>query len=357
MDRERIVQGFFFLLLAFMAYELFQLLYPFLDAIVWAMLLGFVFYPLMTHAENLFKGRTIAAFVITLLVALGVIVPGLWLATAVAGEAATFYTSLSEFVKTTKITPIKNLAMHSRFVSALNTMLARVGIDLQEQATDIALESAKSISNLMLADLTGIAKNLVSFAIHFGVMLFTLFYVLRDGEEYYETMRNLTPLHEDDKIAIFESLRVTLSAVMRGLLLTAALQGVALGLMYAILGVPFWIFLAVLSAVLGLLPIGGTALVWVPASVYLLYAHGWGHAIVLLVWGAVSVGVIDNLIKPAAMGGDSGLPTLAVFFGIAGGVEAYGAVGLFAGPAVIAVFFALIRVYRKTYGAARRIAA
>ena len=357
MDRERIVRGFFFLLLALMAYELYQLLSPFLDAIIWAALLGFVFYPLMTQATNLTKRRTAAALMITVAVALGVIIPGLWLAAAVAGQATSFYASLSEMVRTTKITPLKNLALHSRLVSSLSTMLARVGVDLQDQATQMVLDGAKAMSNLMLSDLTGIAKNLVSFVIHFGVMLFTLFYILRDGEEYYETVRNLTPLHEDDKILVFESLRLTLSAVMRGLLLTAFLEGVTLGLMYAVLGVPFWIFLAVLSAAFGLLPVGGTALIWVPASLYLLYAYGWGHALAMLVWGTLSVGVIDNLVKPAAMGGDSGLPTLAVFFGIAGGVEAYGAVGLFAGPAVIAVFAALIRVYRKTYGAARRIAA
>src|SRR5271155_871539 len=178
MDRERIVQAFFFLFLAVVAYELYQIVYPFLAAIVWAMLLGFVFYPLMTHAVRLTKGRSTAALAITLGVALGVILPGLWLASAVASEAASFYTSLSELVRTTKILPLKNMAFHSRLMSGLSTMLARAGIDLQEQLTNLVLEGAKGTSNLMLADLTGIARNLVSFAIQFGVMLFTLFYIL-----------------------------------------------------------------------------------------------------------------------------------------------------------------------------------
>jgi predicted PurR-regulated permease PerM len=357
MDRERIVQVFFFLFLAVMAYELYQLLYPFLAAIIWAMLLGFVFYPLMVQACRVTKSRSTAALAITLGVALGVILPGLWLASAVASEAASLYAALSELVRTTKLAPLKNLALHSRLISAIGLALARAGIDLQDEITKIVLEGAKATSNLMLADITGIARDLVSFVIHFGMMLFTLFYVLRDGEAYYETLRNLTPLHEDDKRAVFETLRLTLSSVMRGLLLTALLQGVTLGLMYSVLGVPYWTFLAMLTAACGLLPFGGTALIWVPASLYLLYAYGWGHAVVMLVWGTLSVAVIDNFIKPAAMGQDTGLPTLAVFFGIAGGLEAYGAVGLFAGPAVIAVFAALLRVYRKTYGAARREAA
>ena len=353
MNRERIVQVFFFLFLAVIGYELYQLLYPFLEAIIWAMLLGFVFHPLMAHADRVTKRRSTAALVITLAVALGVILPGLWLASAVAGEAASLYAALSELVPS-KLAPLKNLALHSRLISALSLALARTGIDLQDEITKIVLDSAKTTSNLLVADLTGIARNVASFVIHFGVMLFTLFYVMRDGETYYETLRNLTPLHEDDKRAIFESLRVTLSSVMRGLLLTALLQGILLGLMYFVLGVPYWTFLAMVTAACGLLPFGGTALIWMPASIYLLYAYGWGHALVMLVWGTLSVAVIDNFVKPVAMGQGSGLPTLALFFGIAGGLEAYGAVGLFAGPAVIAVFAALLRVYSKTYGAARR---
>ena len=357
MDRERIVQVFFFLFLAVMAYELYQLLSPFLEAIIWAMLLGFVFHPLVGQAARVTKRRSTAALAIMLAVALGVILPGLWLASAMATEATALYATLAELVQTTKLAPLKNFALHFRLINALDSALARAGIDLQNEITKVVMEGAKATSNLLLANVTGIARNVASFVIHFGVMLFTLFYVLRDGETYYEALRNLTPLHEDDKKAVFETLRLTLSSVMRGLLLTALLQGVVLGLMYLVLGVPYWTFLAMVTAACGLLPFGGTSLIWVPASVYLLYAYGWGHALVMLVWGSVSVAAIDNFIKPAAMGQGTGLPTLALFFGIAGGLQAYGPLGLFAGPAVIAVFAALLRVYRKTYGAARREAA
>ena len=354
MDRERTVQVFFFLFLAVMAYELYAILSPFLEAIVWAMLLGFVFHPLMAHAERLTKRRSTAALLIMLAVALGVILPGLWLASAVAGEAGSLYTSLSDVLQNTKLTSLRNLAMRSRLISAIEPLLPHTGFNLQDEISKFVLESAKGASNLIVADVTGVARNVASFVIHFGVMLFALFYVVRDGEDFYEALRDLTPLHEDDKNAVFESLRVTLSSVMRGLLLTSLLQGATLGLMYAVFGVPYWSFLAIATAACGLLPFGGTALIWLPASVYLLYAAGWGHAVAMLVAGTLTVAVIDNFIKPAAMGRGSGLPTWALFFGIAGGLEAYGAVGLFAGPAVIAVFAALLKVYRRTYGGAHR---
>lgn len=357
MDRERIVQLFFFGFLAVMAYELYLLLSPFLTPIIWAMLLGFVFHPLMDEARRLIKSRSAAAMAITLGVALGVILPGLWLANLLASEAQSLYASVSELVRTGGIGPLGERAMHSRLVTALDAALARFGIDLAAELSKFATETAKAISNLLVANVTGIARNLISFVIQFSVMLMTLFYLLRDGETYYETLRNITPLHEDDKQAVFESLRSTLSAVMRGLMLTTMLQGILMGLSYLVLGVPYWTFLTIATAACGLLPFGGTAVIWVPASIYLVYVSGWGYGVALLIWGTLSVAVIDNFVKPAAMGKGTGLPTLALFFGIAGGLAAYGALGLFAGPAVIAVFAALLRVYHKTYGAADREAA
>ena len=152
-------------------------------------------------------------------------------------------------------------------------------------------------------------------------------------------------------------MRSTLSSVMRGLMLTALLQGVTIGLGLLVCGVPYWAFLAIATVAGGLLPVGGTAIVWLPAVLYLAYASGWVRAIVLLVWCSIAVAIIDNFVKPLAMRHGTGLPTLALFLGIAGGLEVYGPLGLFAGPAIIAVFTALLRVYRKTYGQSRKEAA
>ena len=177
-------------------------------------------------------------------------------------------------------------------------------------------------SDTMVGYVTGTFKNLASFVIDFFLTLMILFYLLRDGEGYYHAFRNMTPLHEDDKRAVFESLRITLSSVMRGLLVTALIQAVLIGIGMAATGVPYWAFLSLATAAVGLFPLGGTALVWVPATLYLAYADGWVRALILLGWCAVSVALIDNLIKPQLTGRGTGLPTLALFLGIAGGLEA-----------------------------------
>jgi predicted PurR-regulated permease PerM len=357
MDRERIVRLFLLGSLAVMAYELYRILQPFLVPIVWAALLAFIFHPLMVRTENLMKNRSLAAISITLVTALVVIVPALWLSTMLASEARSLYTEAYILASQGGVSKFQDLALHSRFGMKINDLLMRLHISLQKQLPNLAVAASKMSSDSMVGYVTGTFKKLLSFIVDFALMLMILFYLLRDGEGYYHALRDMTPLHEDDKHAVFESLRMTLSSVMRGLLVTALIQAVLIGAGLAVTGVPYWAFLSLATAAAGLFPFGGTALIWVPAALYLLYARGWFWMTVLLAWSLVVVTVIDNFIKPQLTGRGTGLPTLALFLGIAGGLEAYGVPGLFAGPAVIAVLASLLRAYNKTYNPVQREAA
>jgi predicted PurR-regulated permease PerM len=357
MDRERIVQVFLLGSLAVMAYELYRIMQPFLVPVVWAMLLAFIFHPLMVRAHYFVRHRTLAALCITLVVALVAIVPALWLSTMLAAEARSLYSQAYILASQGGVGKYQDLALHSRLGMAASRLLLRVHIKLDEELPKLALQASRITSDSMMGYVTGTFKNLFSFVIDFFLMLMILFYLLRDGEGYYHALRDMTPLHEDDKHAVFESLRITLSSVMRGLLVASLIQGVLIGAGLAVTGVPYWAFLSLATAAVGLFPSGGTALVWIPAALYLAYARGWVWAIALLIWCALAVAVIDNLIKPQLTGRGTGLPTLALFLGIAGGLEAYGIPGLFAGPAIIAVLAALLRAYNKSYNPIQREAA
>jgi predicted PurR-regulated permease PerM len=355
MERERIVQVFFFGFLALMAYELFQLLSPFLVPIAWAILLGFIAYPAQFELNRLLRSRTTSALIITILVSLGVVLPAIWLSGRLAVEAQRIYLAIAEIVKNGGLKDLDNWINSSHLGGLFHRLSGRHF--RVEEALPSLLQGAQLTSEFVVANVTSAAKNIVTFLIDATLGLVTFFYVLRDGEAYYLAIQNLTPLHDEDKRAVFDSLRGTMSAVLRGLLLTALIQGIAIGLGFLVTGLPYWAFLAVVSAACGLLPVGGTAIVWLPAALYLWYASGWPIALGLAIWCTVVVLVTDNFIKPMMMGQGTGLPTVALFFGIAGGLEVYGIVGVFAGPAVIALFAALLQVYRRTYGDESRVRA
>jgi predicted PurR-regulated permease PerM len=354
MDRERIIQVFFFGFLALMAYELYALLAPFVMPIVWAILLAFMVHPVQLDLRKYVKSRTMTAVIITVVVSTGVILPAIWLSERLVIEAQALYTQANEFVKNGGAQKVNLWIQNSSYLAPLLRRYAGPrGFDINTDVPKFFVEGAQGTSEYLLKNLTGVARNVASLVIDFGIVLMIFFYLLRDGEDYYKLLRELTPLHDDDKAAVFDTLTSTLSAVMRGLMLTALVQGVAIGIGFLITGVPYWAFLAVASAACGLLPFGGTALVWGPAVLYLGYFSTWTMAIVLAVWSLIWIAIIDNFIKPLAMRHGTGLPTIALFFGIAGGLEAYGPIGIFGGPAIISIFASLLRVYRKTYASGR----
>jgi predicted PurR-regulated permease PerM len=349
MNQERIVQVFFFGFLALITWELYQVFEPFLMPIAWAILLAFLAHPALIELDRYIRSRTTSALLITLIVALGVVLPAVWLSERLVSEAQTLYGTISGLSTTSSLDRAGVWLRETRLGAHLGNTLARHGIRLEDEIKTIAVQSAKVTSDYLLAHGGSAASNLAGFVLHFGIALLTFFYLLRDGESYYEGVRALTPLHEQDKTVIFDTLGATLSSVMRGLMLTAVLDGVTLGLGYLVCGVPYWAFLALLTAAAGLLPFGGTALVWVPVTIYLACTSTWVSATALAIWAIIALAIIDNFIKPLAMRHGTGLPTLALFFGLAGGIEAYGPLGIFAGPAVIAIFAALLRVYQRTY--------
>jgi predicted PurR-regulated permease PerM len=349
MNQERIVQVFFFGFLALITWELYQVFEPFLMPIAWAILLAFLAHPALIELDRHLHSRTTSALLITIIVALGVVLPAVWLSERLISEAQTLYGAISGLSTKGGLDRIGAWLRETTMGARLEDMLARHGIRLDDEIKTVVAQSAKVTSDYVLAHGTSAASNVAGYLLHFGIALLTFFYLLRDGESYYESLVALTPLHAQDKAAIFDTLRSTLSSVMRGLMLTAVLDGVTIGLGYLVLAVPYWAFLALLTAAAGLLPFGGTTLVWVPVLIYLAYASTWASVIGLAVWSMIALAIIDNFIKPLAMRHGTGLPTLALFFGLAGGIEAYGPIGIFAGPAVIAIFAALLRVYERTY--------
>jgi predicted PurR-regulated permease PerM len=357
MDRERIVQLFFFGFLAVMAYELYELLLPFLTPLAWGILLAFMAHPALIEVEKYVKRRSLSTAIISILVGLLIILPAVWASNRLVVEAQALYTQASNSVNSGGVTKLHDWAVHTDLGAWIARKAAERGSNLDQQLPKLTLQAAQITSNYVAHNATQAAKNVFGFIFDFGIALLAFFYMLRDGEYYYHALRDLTPLHDDDKKAIFDTLRTTLSSVMRGLMLTAVLQGVSIGIGMLIFGVPYWLFLAIASAAAGLMPVGGTAIVWIPAMLYLGFAVSWSAAVGLLIWCAVALAVIDNFIKPLAMRHGTGLPTIALFLGILGGLEAYGPLGLFLGPAIMSVFAALLRVYRKEYSGARKEAA
>jgi predicted PurR-regulated permease PerM len=180
-------------------------------------------------------------------------------------------------------------------------------------------------------------------------MLFTLFFLFRDGPQTWDTIFRAIPLEEEHKAKIFERLNTTMKAVVRGTLLTAVAQGATAGVTYYLLGVPFSVFLGALSGLLSLLPVGGTAIVWAPVALYLLFSGAVAKGVILIGVGLGLVGLMDNLLQPLLVGGKARLPVLPLFLASLGGLAYFGFLGLFLGPVLLAVVLVTFVIYQEEY--------
>ena len=239
MDRERIVQLFFFGFLAVMAYELYELMLPFLTPLAWGMLLAFMAHPALIEVEKYVKRRSLSTAIISVVVALVVILPAIWSSSRLVVEAQSLYVQASDLVNTGGVSKLHDWAVHTDLGAWIAKKAEARGYKLDEELPKLTLQAAQITSNYVAKNATQAAKNVFGFIVDFGIALLAFFYMLRDGDYYYKALQDLTPLHDDDKKAIFDTLRATLSSVMRGLMLTAVLQGVTIGLGMLIFGMPY----------------------------------------------------------------------------------------------------------------------
>jgi predicted PurR-regulated permease PerM len=172
-------------------------------------------------------------------------------------------------------------------------------------------------------------------------MLFLLFFFLQDGDSMMARARHLIPLDETRKDRLFQQLSGVTRAIVIGTSLTAMLQGALIGAGFAIAGLPSPVVFGVLAALLSMLPVGGSAFVWVPATIWLFIDGRWGFAIFMLAWGLLLSG-LDNVVRPLLISGRAEISALAVFVGVLGGIPAFGAIGIIAGPVVLSLVVALL---------------
>lgn len=348
MTRQQLFGAFFFAVLLFLLSQLYALFAFFLKPLAWTIILVLTFYPLYDFLLDILRGRrALASLLLTSFIILLIAVPIFLLSSVLTSQMVDLYQKLQEAVQSGQL--------QSYFAGWRETYLGQLWQKWMPQtaATDIdipgfLLTAANTISQFTLSHVTDVAKNLAFLLFHFSIVSFTLFFLFRDGEDLYHNIRDLIPMEAHHKEEIFHQFYETVSAVVQGMVATAVVQGLIAGISFALTGVPYSFFLGSLSALASFQPFGGAAVVWLPCAIYLGLTSSWGWAVTLILCGVV-ISSVDNFIKPYIIGERTKLPTLFLFLGILGGLQAYGFLGVFLGPVVLATIMAFVSIYRKEY--------
>ncbi len=328
---------------AVLGYALFKIVQPFAGPLLWAIFLAFLLHPLHVRLSRRLRGREHwSAFILTVLALIIVIGPLTALSAAFAAQVG----DLLQFAQSTVADQTKKNVLDPSNVPWLSGGLAWLESTFDINVAQVRGWAVEGSRNLLqwLASMGGkVFLGAVGTVVGFVLMIFMLFFFVRDGDEMVATARELIPMETSYKARLFDHLASVTRAMVYGTGLTALIQGTLVGLAFLFVGLPSPIVFAVIAALAALLPVGGTALVWIPATIVLAAQGRWGAAIFMVIWGTLLVGLVDNVVRPMLVSGRASVGTLTVFIGVLGGISAFGAIGLFLGPVVLALIIALIR--------------
>ena len=333
---------FALLTLALLAYLLFAILQPFLAPIAWALFIAFLLYPLNRWLTARLHGRAgWSASVLTVATVLIIIGPLTGLGAAFAAQAAELLRYAQNFAIEHRPEQASDLATIPFVGPAIVWLQDSVGVSLA-QIQSWAVEGARTVLRTLASLGQKAVLGALGTVVGFALMVFILFFAIRDGRALFNTLRELIPMSRGDRGRLFAHLASVTRAMVYGTGVTALVQGVLIAIGFAIVGLPSPIVFGVLAALFALVPMAGTPIIWVPAVLVLAAQERWYAAIFLLIWGGL-VATIDNVLRPMLVSGRAQVGTLTVFIGVLGGVSAFGPIGVILGPLVLALIIALIR--------------
>jgi predicted PurR-regulated permease PerM len=219
----------------------------------------------------------------------------------------------------------------------------------QQQIADGAARVAKAAGAFLVAGATQFTAGTATFLLNLFIMLYAMFYFLRDGRAILEKIFYYTPLNHADEVQVLERFTSVTRATIKGTLVIGIVQGALAGIGFWFVGLDGAAFWGTLMAVLSIVPGIGAALIWVPAVIYLFIIGQTLTATLLLVWCAVVVGTIDNLLRPKLVGKDAKMPDLLILVGTLGGLFLFGPIGFIIGPLVCGLFLTVWDIYGATF--------
>jgi len=328
--------------LALLAYALLLIFRPFYGPVVWALLIAFLLFPVVRRVRRAVGNRHgLAAVLVTLGVVLGVVLPTGVVAAAFGGQAVELGQRLTSLAQQYRIRGAEDLTQIPVFGDVVKWVDERI----PASAADVQawlIQSLQSILHFVLAHSGDFVVGAFGVFGSLSLMLFVLFFFVRDGDAMASRAIRLIPMDPKKKERLVRHLGDVTRAVVFGTLVTALVQGFLIGIAFWITGLSAPVVFGGLAFIASFIPFVGTALVVAPACLYLLTQGVVWKTVFMLVWGVVVAGSADNFLRPALVSGRAQIGTLTAFFGVIGGIAAFGMIGLFLGPVFLALVLALI---------------
>lgn len=312
---------------------------PFVGVLAWATVLVIVFYPIHRRLVQRTNRPALSALLSCVLVVLTILVPVSLVTVAVlnelSGAAQNLQSSIVYFLDPNS--PVTGRAL--RWISNY--------VDIERlRSGQYVTDQLKGVSGQIAGRTLGIIGGVVGAIVQMFFVVFTMYYLFRDGDKIFDAVRDALPVERKQAVSIMERARDVIGASVYGVLAIAVIQGTLGGLAFWVLGVPSALVWGVVMVFLSMIPMLGAFLVWVPAALFLAATGHYVKAILLVLWGTLVIGTIDNFLRPKLVGSRTKLHELLIFFAVLGGLQVFGVLGIVMGPVVLAITMTLIEIFR-----------
>jgi len=316
------------------------MLKPFIEVLAWSIVLVIVFFPVHRGIAARVGRPSWAAALSTVLVILTILLPLTLVTLAVANEVSGWVQGIQAHLNSW-FDP--NSGYLGRVLGWLGQYINLNNFNPQQYVVSRLSGLGGAIAGRTLTVVSG----MVGLVVEVFFVIFTMYYLFRDSDHIQAALFDLLPLEREQSADILNRTRDVISASVNGVLVIAAMQGALGGLAFWALGIPSPLMWGVVMLLFSLVPMAGSFVVWAPAAMVLLISGHWIKALLLTVWGALFIGVIDNVLRPKLVGEKTRLHELLIFFAVLGGLQIFGVLGLILGPVIVAVTLALLDVLRQ----------
>lgn len=348
---RRLEEKTFLLLIVGASLAFAWILWPFSGAILWGTVIAIVFAPLCRRLSGPMRQRpSVAALATILIVILLVILPLTAITLSLIQEAANLYDKIHSgeldfgfyFQQISHALP-----------AWAKNMMAQLGLGNLSAVQTKLVHGLQQGSQFLAIQILSIGQFTFQFIVNLCVMMYLLFFLLRDGDALLKSIRRAIPLRAEQQHALFTKFTTVVRATVKGDILVAILQGTLGGLIFWFLGIHAPLLWGVLMAFLSLMPAIGGSLVWLPVAIYLLATGAIWQGLILIAFGALVIGLVDNFLRPVLVGKDTKMPNYVVLISTLGGLEMFGLNGLVIGPAIAAMFIVAWQTFstsKQEYG-------
>lgn len=332
--------GFILLVLGYLTYQILQ---PFVSAFLWAAVFSIVFYPLYKFILKIVKYGSIASTITAFIILLVIIGPFFSISFLLIDELKDFgaktdksaLESIRDFFEAPQI---------ARLTKKIQTYLGLTDVS----PADIIVGNFRKFGQDILSHFSALITNMTNMIIDLMFMLFTVFFLLKDGPDLLNKIKDYLPFSDEQKRRLASQINDMVVSTVYGGVVVAIIQGLFGGIAFFALGLNSPVLWGAAMTIVSFLPVFGTFIIWGPASIYLMFTGSLLKGIVLMLFGIIVIGIIDNMLRPIIISGRTKMPTLLIFFSVLGGMSFFGFIGLITGPLVLALFLSVFAIFKTS---------